>query len=710
MIFKDRIIIAAIIIIAGYSAWGLLDTTSSNDMTLTNLKRTSLTISLSAANMAAILGAALFAITTCFTLSRDKRKKSYSLMDSSINSMQLYFIRVIALLVYSIITVALILVISFILQIAVVKASFNLSIFFFSYVFITLLAIVFSILLCSGVYLISESIDIVFLVFGLLFFGAMSSASHMFNWVGFPYSIYSDFAGIGPIANLIMYSRLFQIIIFSAIFILGLLCRRKYEFSVLKSFSLNIKSVKLTPIFICILIASSIVYTMEPYMQDENLTIKQVMGNYSINKNITLIETYPHAVLNKDGISITCDVNYIFTKNDNDKYVDFIRNTGLEVLALSVDGKGTPIISTGAEEIIRVPVPKGKKVDIRIKYQGKIKNANPAGFAGYICKESTYLLENSNWLFNPQTNISKNMKIEGSVRAPKNLTVVTVGKLESTREEDTYKVWSYTAESSEFNIGIFAGEYKIAKFKAGSVDVEFYYSPKHEGYIEKGKIKEQIGEMINYYEKSFGEYAFKGCPFKVVETSQYKTGGHSTQNVVTVAEYMFNREEATLDTSNIRGISTYIYYHDMEIIAHEVSHQWWGGGINISGSNSWFTEGLANYSSYLYMKNTFKVKGLEENTRRGWERAVYNPNKDYYKDNKLNERIPKDIQVKMGICDRSKNAYNKVPLELLRINDEGKCDVERKLSEVYKKYIMKPLTYNEFLDEMGIKRGEIKID
>lgn len=707
-IWKDKIVIIAMIIITGFTAYGLLDTTSGNEMTLVNLKRTSLTTSLSAANMAAILGAAMFAIVTCFTISRDKRKRSCCLLDSSIYSLKIFLIRVTALLIYSIITMILILSISFILQTVVLNRSFNCNIFFFSYSSVSLMAMIFSILLCSGVYLMVESLDIVFIVFGFLFFMAMGSEKYLFNWIGFQYSIYSDFAGTQPIRKFIIYSRLFQLGAFFIVFILGILFRRKYEFSALKSFSINIKSKKATYMFWVIFVGTIFLFIKEPYLEKLDYVSKKVMGNYKINNNITLVETQHNSTIKVNSESITCDVNYIFDKNEEEEYIDFLGNIGLKVLGLSVNGQNVPYVLEEDGEIVKVPVKNGKKAEVKIKYEGKIKNPNASGFAGYICKDSVYLLESSNWIFEPQTKIDKNMKIKGTIEAPKNLTVVTVGKIENVKEDKENKLWSYRGESSEFDIGIFAADYKVSKFKSGNVDIEFYYSPKHEEYIEKGKIKERINEMISYYEKNFGEYAFKGYPFKVVETSQYKSGGHSTHNVVTIAEYMFNREKAPQENLELRDFSTYVYYHDIEIIAHEVSHQWWGGGINISGSNSALTEGLANYSSYIYMKDTFK--GSEQNIEASWRGAIDNPNIQYFKNEKLREKLSKDIQMKMGIWDMKTNSYYKIPLELIRIENEGKCGVEKGLSKIYSKYKMLPLTYNKFLDEMGIKRGELKIE
>ncbi|KAJ50588.1 hypothetical protein BD780_002722 [Clostridium tetanomorphum] len=706
-IYKDKLVIPSIIILLIFTAYGLLDTTSANEMSLTNLNRTSLTISLICANVAAIPAAVLFAIITCFTLSRDKRKRSEFMIQSTMDYNKLNLIRVMSVIFYAFITVVLITIVSFIVQSGFLNIKFEAFTNIFTYTFIIFFSMIFAILLCSGVYFIIQSMDVTFLTFGVCFFIGVGSSNYLFNWINYSYSIYSDFAGIQPIAKYIIYSRLFQLIGFLCIFIIGILFRNRYKLSLFKSFSINIKSIKVTAICIVVLVGAVLMYIKEPYTDKVDAAVRH-MKNDEINKSIILKEVYPTSVINTKNETISCDVKYVFKKDYKEEYIDFKGNIGLNIKNILVNKKETSFLNIDKDDNVTIPVPKGEEVEITIKYDGKIKNPAPAGFAGYISDDSIYLLENSNWLLRPMTKEGEKIKIKGSIKAPKNLTVVTVGKLENVSEDNEDTVWNYEGELSELNVGIFASNYKIKKFKSGTVDVEFYYSPKHENYIKNVEIEKQINNILNYYENTFGEYAFKKYPFKIVETSQYKTGGHSTANVVTIAEYMFNREKSAL--KEVKGNhNMFIYYHDMEILSHEIAHQWWGGGVNISGDKSWITEGLANYSAYKYLDSEFGKEAWLSSVQ-NWQRKVNNPNKKYFEEKNLKDRIPKETQMKLGLYDKKTNAYMKVPLELIRIEDEGKCDVKKNLADLYRKYKMKPLTYDEFLKEMKIAKGELNID
>ena len=56
-------------------------------------------------------------------------------------------------------------------------------------------------------------------------------------------------------------------------------------------------------------------------------------------------------------------------------------------------------------------------------------------------------------------------------------------------------------------------------------------------------IENYIKNMFEYYSDNIGSYYSKEYPLKIVESSIYKPGGHSSGNVITFAEYMVNREK-----------------------------------------------------------------------------------------------------------------------------------------------------------------------
>ena len=156
--------------------------------------------------------------------------------------------------------------------------------------------------------------------------------------------------------------------------------------------------------------------------------------------------------------------------------------------------------------------------------------------------------------------------------------MVTPGRLESTTQEGPTRTWHFTATCSQLAVGLFAAEYVRETFEAGPAKIEFYFSPRHEAYIREANIANYIRDIIGFYQELIGPYPFDDSPLKIVETSVYKPGGHSSLNVVTLAEYMLNRSKVPDPATDPRFI-----LRDLKILAHELAHQWWGSGVAVVG-------------------------------------------------------------------------------------------------------------------------------
>ena len=50
-------------------------------------------------------------------------------------------------------------------------------------------------------------------------------------------------------------------------------------------------------------------------------------------------------------------------------------------------------------------------------------------------------------------------------------------------------MWNFQFKSKDINIGAFAAEYKKSKFNINGTEIEFYYSPKHEDYINNDSLR-----------------------------------------------------------------------------------------------------------------------------------------------------------------------------------------------------------------------------
>jgi hypothetical protein len=585
----------------------------------------------------------------------------------------------------------------------VLHIDFNMSTYLMSYGVVTLPSIIFSILICSSLYLITSTMDISFLIFGFMFFISINSSNYLMNWVQPSTPAYSDFGGIEPVLRLIVYNRILWFFLCLSLFAFGLMIRRRYELGIIKSFSINIKMLLLPVICMVTLIASIFLYINQPYIYEKDSALN---NDIRIEEGIRLKGIIPHVTFYPKSKSMSANVSYLFEKIKDKGQIDFITNTGLNIKSITVNNKEADFNYLKGTDIVRVQVPKGTNVNIAFKYEGVIKYPTSNSFAGYITDKSIYLLENSHWIFQPLVNTEDSIEVVGSVTAPENLTVVPIGKLTGVTKKDGMKTWKYSMKCQDIDLGVFASEYKQETIQVGNRSVEFYYTPQHESYIKALDIGGNIKNIFEYYEQNIGSYPFDDVPLKIVESSIYKTGGHSTSNIVTVSEYVFNRNNVPINT-----MIDITFSHDVGLIAHEIAHQWWGLGVSFREQNEWSSEGFAEYFSYKYIQKNFDPF-LSEYISSNWRYAVSNQEYSYFiKNPEKMSVLQKNFRKRIEMLTEKTLVYNMMPLQLINMEKlKGEEVFVKKISQVYNDNLFNSLEYEVFLAGVGVRREEISVE
>jgi len=692
-----RIFIALVSI---FTAFGLNSINNSNAMSLHGIQKTSLTMALGSAKYGALAGSLLFAMLTLIFLSKDRRKDSLKLLESSRDYYSITIMRIVSLLICGVLSTLSGMVLTFMIQHFIFHVPFDIGIYGLSYGTVMLPSIIFTILLCTGFYLIFESIDVGFLLFGALFIMGITSDNYLLNWVQTSVEVYSDFGGIGPVSKLILYNRLLWIFISASILLSGTALRRRYEYGIPRSFKINIKNHLLPGVLVLAIAATAFLYVNEPFVYKNDSVFN---SNIDYSEGIILRSIKPHVSLYPEEGSMSAKVLYEFNNKSRIGTIDFITNAGFEIDSLLVNGNPSSWESIENTDMIRIPLTESENSVIEISYRGSLKYPGAAGFPGYISSESIYLLENSHWVFEPMSGQADTVEVTGWLEAPSGLTVVTPGKLVDVKNDGNTSVWNYTLKSPNPQLGVFASHYKSRVIMAGGTTVEFYYSPKHENYIDTMKIDGYIKRAVEYYTDKLGPYPFEEYPLKIVETSIYKPGGHSTFNVVTLAEYILNREETGSPVS-------YTLLHDVNIIAHEIAHQWWGSGV-IFDKEDWLSEGLVEYMAFKYVEELFGTP-LARFISDGWRNSANGYFNNYYVRNpEAINSLQKDLRQKIKSQIAKVQAYAQTPLCLLESEKAaGQEAFYGKLSKVYRNHLHKSLGYDEFLSYMNLEKEAFSIE
>ncbi|MCQ4924067.1 hypothetical protein NE686_13275 [Tissierella carlieri] len=230
------------------------------------------------------------------------------------------------------------------------------------------------------------------------------------------------------------------------------------------------------------------------------------------------------------------------------------------------------------------------------------------------------------------------------------------------------------------------------------------------------KIEEYIKNMMKYYIENIGDYYSDIYPLKIAEVALYKRGGHSSENVITISENMLNRDKAMYsvigdDNTQYRGMDIDVFMSDINTIAHEIAHQWWGTGVKVVEDSPWSSEGLAQYMSYKYIQSEFEDMESDLFLSR-WESRVRELNNYYYLNNsemldKINEKYRRSLEMEK----LQSELYYLMPIKLLNGEEVlGEKEFLKGLAKVYKNYLYKDLTYEEFLKEMNLSKEAMEFE
>lgn len=164
-----------------------------------------------------------------------------------------------------------------------------------------------------------------------------------------------------------------------------------------------------------------------------------------------------------------------------------------------------------------------------------------------------------------------------------------------------------------------------------------------------------------------------------------------------MAEYLLNRDNVPDPNTDWRYI-----LRDLNILAHELAHQWWGSGVAIEESGAWSSEGLTEYVAYQYLAARCPPT-ITHNIPRGWRGSAAQRNDAYWrKDPMALERMRPALREKLLLGLAKGEAYSVLPVRLLEAEERlGKETVRTRLAEVFRQYRGRTLDRSGFVAVMG---------
>lgn len=287
--------------------------------------------------------------------------------------------------------------------------------------------------------------------------------------------------------------------------------------------------------------------------------------------------------------------------------IDFVPESDLSTLTFNLasslqvknatDGTGQNVVfhQEGQQLTLAMNGPQttGKTASLNVDYGGTLASAEGSPVEdlklAYVAPEGSYLLYPAHWFpvdENPLDRFSASM----SITVPADEVVIASGRAASPVRSGDSVTYSFNYEKASFPGTVIAGKYSVEPATAVGADVTLYFKPGHDKIAQS--YGAAAGSIFTFFSDKFGP--LEDHHLSLVEIDDDTVGGYSAPGIVALAS---------------RTLTTPV---NAEILAHEISHQWWRCLVSpATGDDAFLDEGLATYSSALWTEESAGASAFE---------------------------------------------------------------------------------------------------
>lgn len=335
------------------------------------------------------------------------------------------------------------------------------------------------------------------------------------------------------------------------------------------------------------------IYSMDiTYNDDHTFSVKQTL-TYKNNTDTTLdnlcMHLYPRSFREGATSSVVSNLNYSKCYYNGKSYGD------IELSKLTVDKSDQDIVIGGNDEdILYVNFSEGLNPndisEIYIEYKISLPNINHrfgygedtinlGNFYPIACmyEEGEYIIDsyhyNGDPFYSDMANYNINLTIPNTYKLASTGNIINTNKEENTT---TYSIQAITVRDFAF---VLSDKFEIVTDKVDDVTVNYYY---YDNKYPNESLRAGL-DAVRTFNELFGEYPYK--VLNIVE-SNFVHGGMEYPNLVLISD------EVDIESDYIN------------VIVHEVAHQWWYGIVGNNEFNyGWLDEGLTEYSTLLFYEH-----------------------------------------------------------------------------------------------------------
>lgn len=574
-----------------------------------------------------------------------------------------------------------------------------------------------SILLADAFYQITRRNEISFILYAVMAYFSFSgfvSSDYFMGWLN-PYVVtYSDgFPSYWPL-RIGLYTRLIWLFIALGLWLLSVLCIRRYQLNLVYSLVRGLKKVHILLPAAVMIISGSLLWHYQSFIDhgpdeyDHEYTDRTYAPSKMFNAVRYNIKTDP--VSGKIYARAEYDVGIPYSEE-----AVLRLNPGYEITAMTYGGEVVPFRTVdddvNGERPTYFTLPKVSMKTLVIEYEGMPTVAKfQAKFQVPGSVDRSYITLGGKMLFPFMENYSSVNDASLAITIPDDLTPFLNYELmtEYVDNGDGTKTW--TAECPLYVMDFTAGNYVIDTIYADDLQIDFAYGEAYKTIVEESDARQAVIDVFRYCGEHYGELVWaEDKRMLLQQRSAMLMGGYALPGVSQWFENVLSPD--TLSDSNKGNDAT-------DVFIHEMVHQWWGGlGLNCADEELWSEEGLTVYSTYRIIKEKYGELYAQQYCIDMWRNAVDIQNRNFYNRHpEYLELLPESYQAMLNVSNNSTNKYMRMPLMILKaeelVGGEEKMDeiLRRMYSDREKFAVDHPFGFQDFLDYCGLTEEDLSLE
>lgn len=256
-------------------------------------------------------------------------------------------------------------------------------------------------------------------------------------------------------------------------------------------------------------------------------------------------------------------------------------------------------------------VPAAQPVTLVFEYEGALESPQGGPISNarlaYVGDQGSYLFYAARW-FPFHEYAADRATYAINIKVPKGVLVAGYSEqpvapipIADQKTKEEFTTWFFTCSKPVLPGNFAAAKYIARSSNHGGLAVDFYVKAGDEKWADHAS--EVIGRHLEYYSSKFGRYAF-GNRLVVAETDEETLETYSGPGVMFVSPRAL--------TSGID-----------EKLAREAAYQWWGQAVGLkSFDDTWLSQGLAEFSTLLYVKDNTNESFFQQTVQAELEKAL----------------------------------------------------------------------------------------